>query len=431
MLTILFHLLFLQVWGQAAHKTWSSQLPAVPGRSGQALKRPLLSGHMRKSPILKDTVVVDPVRRVLARSKFHTSASSPRRPFTFGSLRTALIHARHRDSLGSGVGRLQHFPVYAGDAPNVSDASVSRLEGGGGGGALGALYKFTRPHTIRGTVLASAVAVVRALLSVDWALINIGIVQQAIMGAVGLFLGNVFIVGINQIYDKDVDKVNKPFLPVAAGEMSTRRAWAVVMASLVGGLAIVHSAFSSLIAWLYTLGLTLGTVYSVPPFSLKRFPLAAGGIIAIVRGFLLNFGVYHAVKEAFLQPFKWDPIVLFISRFMTVFAGMIAVTKDLPDVAGDKKYGIKTLANTYGVAAVATGAVTVLGLNYVAAIAEGIVRGEAVFRPVVMIGGHLAALCYLLWTRSKLESEDMGSVKEFYRRIWNLFYFEYALYALL
>lgn len=296
---------------------------------------------------------------------------------------------------------------------------------------MGALYKFTRPHTIRGTVLASCAAVVRALLTIDKSLINIGIVKIAVLGAVGLFLGNVFIVGINQIYDKDVDKVNKPFLPVAAGEMSTRRAWAVVAASLVGGLAIVHNTFSSLIAWLYTLGLGLGTVYSVPPLQLKRFPLAAGAIIAVVRGFLLNFGVYHAVRDAFLQPFKWDPIVLFISRFMTVFAGMIAVTKDLPDVAGDRKYGIKTLANTYGVATVATGAVVVLGLNYVAAIAEGIIRGASVFRPATMVGGHALALGYLLWVRSKLESEDMGSVKQFYRRIWNLFYFEYALYAFL
>ena len=32
-----------------------------------------------------------------------------------------------------------------------------------------------------------------------------------------LLLGNAFIVGINQIYDVDIDRVNKPFLPVAQG----------------------------------------------------------------------------------------------------------------------------------------------------------------------------------------------------------------------
>ena len=38
-----------------------------------------------------------------------------------------------------------------------------------------------------------------------------------------LLLGNAFIVGINQIYDVDIDRVNKPFLPVAAAELSVRR----------------------------------------------------------------------------------------------------------------------------------------------------------------------------------------------------------------
>ena len=53
----------------------------------------------------------------------------------------------------------------------------------------------------------------------------------------------------------------------------------------------------------------------------------AGGIISIVRGFLLNFGVYYAVREALTIPFVWNPVVAFISSFMTVFASVIAVTK--------------------------------------------------------------------------------------------------------
>jgi 4-hydroxybenzoate polyprenyltransferase len=38
------------------------------------------------------------------------------------------------------------------------------------------------------------------------------------MGLLALLCGNGYIVGINQIYDVDIDAVNKPFLPVAAGE---------------------------------------------------------------------------------------------------------------------------------------------------------------------------------------------------------------------
>jgi hypothetical protein len=49
--------------------------------------------------------------------------------------------------------------------------------------------------------------------AIDWALL-----PRALMGLLALLCGNGYIVGINQIYDVDIDAVNKPFLPVAAGE---------------------------------------------------------------------------------------------------------------------------------------------------------------------------------------------------------------------
>ena len=59
------------------------------------------------------------------------------------------------------------------------------------------------------------------------------------MGMIALLLGNAFIVGINQIYDKDIDVLNKPFLPVASGEMSERVAWGTVLSCGILGPAIV------------------------------------------------------------------------------------------------------------------------------------------------------------------------------------------------
>ena len=93
------------------------------------------------------------------------------------------------------------------------------------------------------------------------------------------------------------------------------------------GLAIVKTQFSSRICQLYILGTVLGTIYSVPPLQFKRIPILAGSIIAVVRGFLLNFGVYYAVREALNVPFAWNPVVAFVAAFMTVFASVIAVTK--------------------------------------------------------------------------------------------------------
>lgn len=185
--------------------------------------------------------------------------------------------------------------------------------------------------------------------------------------------------------------------------------------------------FSDQIMQLYLIGVFLGTIYSVPPIQLKRIPLFAGSIIAIVRGFLLNFGVYYAVREALSIPFRWNPVVLFISLFMTVFASVIAVTKDLPDVEGDKQYQISTFASKFGVKSIALSSVLVLSAAYVTAMALPVLKPQS-FRVSTMVGGHAVALLYLWRIYADLVPSEMGSIKKFYKSIWNLFYWEYVLY---
>lgn len=81
-------------------------------------------------------------------------------------------------------------------------------------------------------------------------------------------------------------RVNKPYLPIAAGDLSVKSAWLLVIFFAVAGLLIVGLNFGPFITSLYSLGLLLGTIYSVPPFRMKRFPVAAFLIIATVHPFL-------------------------------------------------------------------------------------------------------------------------------------------------
>eukprot|EP00752_Nemacystus_decipiens_P009970 g8892.t1 len=365
-------------------------------------------------------------------SAVRPSAASGAHPGSAGFFRS--LHAPIQ-------GNKRRLQLYSASAAIPPDALPGDQEQGAGAEASGgaktrmeklkgypaAVYKFTRPHTIRGTILASITGVARALIESPTA-ISLDLVPKAVLGLVALLLGNAFIVGINQIYDVDIDKINKPELPVASGEMSTRLAWSISLASLVIGPAIVYTSFSPLIFRLYALGLLVGGSYSVPPFSFKRFPVAAGLIIACVRGFLLNFGVYYAVREALGVAFRWNPVVLFLARFMVVFAGIIAVTKDLPDVAGDRKYNISTFASKRGVKFTARAASAVLALNYVSAIVEGALSPAGAFNRRVMIGGHSALLVMLGLSLRKLVPDDQASIKGFYKRIWDLFYLEYAMY---
>ena len=193
----------------------------------------------------------------------------------------------------------------------------------------------------------------------------------------------------------------------------------------------------------------------MPPIRTKKNPILAGLTIATVRGFLLNFGVYYAVRDAVGATFSWSPKVSFVARFMTVFATVIAVTKDLPDIEGDKvrmvldillpcpcgslpisfsspkAYQIETFATRVGVKRIAQGASICLLANYVHAISTGMLSSPGTFNLVPMIGGHVALAAMLIARFRQLDPESMPSVKKYYKHIWDLFYLEYGLYTLI
>ncbi|KAI9393222.1 hypothetical protein POPTR_006G197600v4 [Populus trichocarpa] len=291
-----------------------------------------------------------------------------------------------------------------------------------------ACWRFLRPHTIRGTALGSTALVARALIE-NTNMIKWSLVLKAFSGLFALICGNGYIVGINQIYDIGIDKVNKPYLPIAAGDLSVQSAWLLVIFFAVAGVLIVGLNFGPFITSLYCLGLFLGTIYSVPPLRFKRFPVIAFLIIATVRGFLLNFGVYHATRAALGLPFEWSSPVAFITTFVTLFALVIAITKDLPDVEGDRKYNISTLATKLGVRNIAFLGSGLLLVNYVGAVLAAIYMPQD-FSRSLMIPAHTILALSLVFQMWVLEQANYTkeAISGFYRFIWNLFYAEYIIF---
>ncbi|KAH7853808.1 hypothetical protein Vadar_006842 [Vaccinium darrowii] len=294
-----------------------------------------------------------------------------------------------------------------------------------------AVWRFLRPHTIRGTALGSTSLVARALME-NPNLIRWSLLFKAFSGLLALLCGNGYIVGINQIYDIGIDKVNKPYLPIAAGDLSVQSAWFLVSLFAVTGLLTVGINFGPFITSLYCLGLFLGTIYSVPPFRMKRFPVVAFLIIATVRGFLLNFGVYYATRAALGLTFEWSFPVAFITSFVTLFALVIAITKDLPDVEGDRKFQISTLATKLGVRNISFLGSGLLLLNYVGALLAAIFMPQA-FRRNLMIPAHTVLALSLIFQAWLLEKSNytQEAISGFYRFIWNLFYAEYIMFPFL
>ncbi|ONM24665.1 Homogentisate solanesyltransferase chloroplastic [Zea mays] len=261
-------------------------------------------------------------------------------------------------------------------------------------------WRFLRPHTIRGTALGSIALVARALIE-NSHLINWWLIFKAFYGLGALIFGNGYIVGINQIYDVAIDKVNKPYLPIAAGDLSIQSAWLLVILFAAAGFSIVISNFGPFITSLYCLGLFLGTIYSVPPFRLKRYPVAAFLIIATVRGFLLNFGVYYATRAALGLTFQW-------------------------------RYQISTLATKLGVRNIAFLGSGLLLANYIAAIAVAFTMPQD-FRCTVMVPVHAVLAGGLIFQTWVLEQAKYrkDAISQYYRFIWNLFYAEYIFFPLI
>ena len=96
---------------------------------------------------------------------------------------------------------------------------------------------------------------------------------------------------LNQIYDLEIDRINKPHLPLAAGDLSPEAAWRIVAvaAAMPIVLGLTQGAFET---GAVVAALIVGAAYSLPPVRLKRFPVAAALCIAGVRSAVVNLGVY-------------------------------------------------------------------------------------------------------------------------------------------
>jgi homogentisate phytyltransferase / homogentisate geranylgeranyltransferase len=288
------------------------------------------------------------------------------------------------------------------------------------------LWRFSRPHTVIGT----AVSVVGLFaISVDAIGGGVDGGQAAFHLFWTLVAGlsvNVFIVGINQITDVEIDRVNKPFLPIAAGDLSLERAWLIVAAA--GLLPVVLALTQGALELAAVLAaLAVGTAYSVPPLRLKRFALAASLCVAGVRSAIVNLGVAaHFTAALGTQGATIPAGVWALTAFVLPFSLAIAILKDVPDAEGDRAYTILTFTVRHGGRAVLRAGLAILTLAYLGMALLGplLIDGAD---PVLLAAGHLAALAALWAAARSADPSDRAAFTRFYLRVWLLFFLEYAI----
>ena len=287
-----------------------------------------------------------------------------------------------------------------------------------------ALWGFTRPHTIIGTTLSvvGLYAIVVAELpglSLGDGLANLG------WTLVAAWCVNVYIVGINQLEDVEIDRINKPFLPVAAGELSVFAARRIVAVCAVVPVVLALTQGPVELGGVLA-GLAVGTAYSVPPLRLKRFPLLAALSITGVRALVVNLAVALHFSSSLAGTYTVPGPVWALCLFVIPFAFAISVLKDVPDAEGDRRHRIATFTLRLGPGRVLDMALAALTAGYV---------GMAVLGPLlldgcsaaVLAGGHLAALAVLWAARAGLDPADPAAATRFYMRVWALFFLEYVI----
>ena len=166
---------------------------------------------------------------------------------------------------------------------------------------------------------------------------------------------------VNQYYDFENDRINKPTRPLITGEISMSAGWwyaialyaAAVLptwlvvvwpASTLAERLLAPSALHQCFA-IFVLGMIFTFVYSAPVLGrTKADAFLANLTIAIPRGCLLKVAGWSMVASVFhVEP--W-----YIGSIFFLFLVGAASTKDFSDMKGDEAAGCRTLPIRFGVA---------------------------------------------------------------------------------
>ncbi|XP_022153308.1 homogentisate phytyltransferase 1, chloroplastic isoform X2 [Momordica charantia] len=294
-------------------------------------------------------------------------------------------------------------------------------------GFLDAFYRFSRPHTVIGTAL-SIVSV--SLLAVeklsDLSPLFLTGVLEAIVAA--LFM-NIYIVGLNQLYDIEIDKINKPYLPLASGEYSFATGVAIVSTFSIMSFWLGWVVRSWPLFWALFVSFVLGTAYSIdlPLLRWKRFAVVAAMCILAVRAVIVQIAFFlHMQTHVFQRPPVFSRPLIFATAFMSFFSVVIALFKDIPDIDGDKIFGIRSFTVRLGQERVFWSCISLLEVAYGVAVLVG-VASPSLWSKCLTVFGHVS-LALILWIRAKsVDLKSKAAITSFYMFIWKLFYAEYLL----
>ncbi|KDP35378.1 hypothetical protein JCGZ_10362 [Jatropha curcas] len=310
------------------------------------------------------------------------------------------------------------------EAYNPKSASKSVLN------AIDAFYRFSRPHTVIGTALSIlSVSLLAVEKLSDLSPLFFTGVLEAVAAALMM---NIYIVGLNQLSDIEIDKVNKPYLPLASGEYSTGTGVLIVTSFWIMSFWLGWVVGSWPLFWALFVSFVLGTAYSInlPLLRWKRSAFIAAMCILAVRAVIVQLAFFlHMQTHVYRRAAVFSRPLIFATAFMSFFSVVIALFKDIPDIEGDKIFGIQSFTVRLGQERVFWICISLLEIAYGVAILVG-AASSYTWSKCVTVVGH-AILAAILWNRAKsVDLKSKAAITSCYMFIWKLFYAEYLLIPL-
>jgi len=284
--------------------------------------------------------------------------------------------------------------------------------------------RFSRLHTVIGTSLSITTLYVLALSFSNYQHLHVGTWLFTLLSCLG---ANIYIVGLNQITDVDIDRINKPYLPLASGAFSMRLGYIIITVSVLISL-IIALILGKFLALTVLLSLMLGTMYSLTPFRLKRFYFWAAFCIIAVRGLIVNLLLFTHFNSIINNQTNLPPVIWLLTATIFIYSIIIAWFKDIPDMEGDRQYNISTLTLYLGAKNVFyIGNILITSIYLTLMILPFYIKLDV--SKSFFLAAHLFLLS-VLWTvnpRVKLSSKT--SFRLYYQFIWLLFFLEYITFA--
>lgn len=190
--------------------------------------------------------------------------------------------------------------------------------------------------------------------------LTLAVVATVVLGSFCASLMNAASNAINQIYDLEIDRLNKPNRPLVTGALSIaaawRFSWIFYALALIPTWLVVPHPFDTLGAklaapladhetfFIYLAGLLFTFIYSAPALGRTKVRgMAANLTIAVPRGVLLKVAGWAMVARiGHAEP--W-----YLGAVFGLFLIGASSTKDFADIEGDRAGGCRTLPIVHGV----------------------------------------------------------------------------------